>query len=221
MLAINFRKRSPAIRSADVTMSESDSDDFIRTLRVVKARDSKIQANREIWTELLDQTFDSLLVMCIGTVSNRNFEISVLRQLERDSRAWMEHQNHVLNLFLYVSHIGLKYRLFHTIDAQIDVTRRTPDDSTDYAYYFISHFKGEIIFRIAIIMETFCTRKRMIRVDKVIKYFKRTHIYENLYDAINLHVHRILDAIDEQIRITDPDGNSRPMHAPTEQIYAC
>ena len=199
-------------------MSESDSDDFIRTLRVVKARDSKIQANRTIWTELLDQTFDSMLVMCIGVVANANFEISVRRQLEHNSIEWTERKNHILNLFLYVSHIGLKYRFFHPVDQEC-VTRRRPDDSIDYAYYFVSHLKGEIMFRIAIIMETFCTRKRMVRVDKIIKYFKRTHIYANIYDAVNLHVNRVLDAIHEQIRVTNSHYGG--MHAPTEQIQQC
>lgn len=197
-------------------MSESDGD-FIRTLRVVKARDSKIQANRAIWEELLESTFESLLVMCIGTVSNANFELSVQRQLDHNSYRWTQHQNNILNLFLYVSHIGVKYRLFHEVrnlSPREQPARRTPDDSIDYAYYFMSNLKNELMFRVAILMDNFCTRKRMIRIEKVLKFCKRTHIYKNLYGVINLHVGRVLDSIAEQIRITETLYGD--MYAPTE-----
>ena len=174
--------------------------DFIQTLRAVKAHDAKLHINRESWAHVFDRSFDSLLFMCIGTVCNSNFETSVRQSILHDDAEYVRHKNNVLNLFLFVAHLGLHYRVFHVTRA--DIQRRRADDTLDYAYYFVSHLKGELIFRIAELVHTFCVRKRMVRVEKVMKYFKRVPVYDNLRALVHRHVTRIIAAVEEQIELT-------------------
>ena len=180
---------------------ESEHGDFIQTLRAVKAHDAKLHVNCESWVHVFDRSFDSLLFMCIGTVCNSNFETSVRQSILHDDAEYIRHKNNVLNLFLFVAHLGLSYRIFHV--THTDIQRRRADDTLDYAYYFVSHLKGELMFRIAELVHTFCVRKRMVRVEKVMKYFKRVPVYEHLRDLVHRHVTRIISAVEEQIKLTN------------------
>ena len=145
--------------------------------------------------------------MCIGDVCNANFATSVRQHLLHGDTEYLKHKNHVLNLFLYIAHLGVHYRLFHVADPSgpQDARRRQADDSAEYAYYFLSHLKDELLIRVAEIIHAFCVHKRMVRVEKVVKYFKRVQIYDNLRDTVNRHVMRIIDEIEEQMFITDSD----------------
>ena len=180
-----------------------ESEDFIQTLRVVKAHDAKLQVNRELWARVLDVSFESLLFMCIGDVCNANFATSVRQHLLHGDTEYLKHKNHVLNLFLYVAHLGVHYRLFHVVRETKGGQRRHTNDSVEYAYYFLSHLKDEMLIRVAEIIHAFCVHKRMVRVEKVVKYFKRAQIYESLRDLVNRHVTRIIDEVEEQIYVTD------------------
>ena len=178
-----------------------EHDDFIQTLRAVKAHDAQLYINRESWAHVFDRSFDSLLFMCVGTVCNSNFETSVRQSILHDDAQYIRHKNNVLNLFLFVAHVGLNYRIFHV--TRTNIQRMRADDTLNYAYYFVSHLKGELIFRIAELVHTFCVRKRMVRVEKVMKYFKRVPVYEHLREFMNRHVIRIIAAVEEQIELTE------------------
>ena len=181
-----------------------EAGDFIHTLRVVKAHDAKLQVNHALWDTVFETSFDSLLFMCIGAVCNANFETSVRQYILHDDELYIKHKNNVLNLFLYVAQLGLHYRLFHPhIKSEPGTPRRPSDDTVEYAYYFLSHLKDELMFRIAEIISVFCIHKRIIRVGKVVKYFKRLQVYENLHGTVHRYVTRIIDAVDEQIELTD------------------
>ena len=188
-----------------------EAEDFIHTLRVVKGHDAKLQVNHVLWNTVFETSFDSLLFVCIGTVCNANFETSVRQYILHDDELYVKHKNNVLNLFLYVAQLGLHYRLFHphthpgSSESQSEpgAPRRPSDDTVEYAYYFLSHLKDELMFRIAEIISVFCIHKRIVRVGKVVKYFKRLQVYENLRGTVHRYVTRIIDAVDEQIELTD------------------
>ena len=159
--------------------------DFIRVLRRVKMNDAILQADVSTWEMVLRDTFSSFLYMCIGHTCNSMFCEYVEKQIIHNDPEYIAHKNHVENLFLYLAHLCVSVESLGL--------------SEEYSLYFVKNVKVIYMKKSAEMIKAFCTHKRLVRVDKVLKYAQRTVIYEQLRDTLDKEVRHLIDFLNDQL----------------------
>lgn len=167
--------------------------DFIQTLRRVKVNDIILQSDIPTWEHIRDTCFPSFLYMCIGHTCNDLFCEFVKRQIMQNNHTYIVHKHNVLNLFLYLSNLCVSVESLHA--------------HAEYSLYFVRNVKMIYMKKAAEMIKAFCAHKRLVRVDKVLKYAQRTVIYEQLIGALDKEVKCLMEFLHEQIDIAHSVGD--------------
>lgn len=162
------------------------NSDFICTLRRVKINDAILQADVSTWESVLQEGFASFLYMCIGHTCNSLFCDYVQKQLIQNNQVYIMHRNHVSNLFLYLAHLCVSVESL---------------GGAPYSLYFVRNVKVIYMKKAAEMIKAFCKHKRLVRVDKVLKYAQRTVIYEQMRQTLDTEVKSLITFLKEQIDI--------------------
>ena len=179
--------------------------EFEKVLRCVKINDANLQADTGVWRSELNESFDSFLFMCIGTVCNSLFESYVERQLAHNSAAFVQRRRRVLNLFVFLAHLSGASRALHC-----DCDRRTA-----YARYYVRNVKHIYMKKIADLIATFGETRRFVTVDRVLRYVKRALVYTELKSALDVEVTVLVEYLALQIDTAAALGDTTTGCAPS------
>lgn len=169
-------------------------NDFIRVFRRVKINDVILQADVSTWEMLLGDAFSSFLYMCIGHTCNSMFCEYVEKQIIHNDPEYVAHKNHVMNMFLYLAHLCVSVE-----SLGLNGCLAAGSASDSYSLYFVKNVKVIYMKKAAEMIKAFCAHKRLVRVDKVLKYAQRTVIYTQLRDMLNKEVRYLIDFLNDQL----------------------